>query len=170
MSKILAIDPGTTDGAVVVWDAVESKVAHCEILPNDKLIEFIKQQQFTDEVHCEMIASYGMAVGKETFETCVWIGRCEQVCRDNGWAFNRIYRKDVKMWHCNSMKAKDTNIRRAVMDKYGETGTKKNPGPLYGIASHMWSALAIATFVAESKPEQAAVETVLKMSTIPSGS
>lgn len=170
MPNLIAIDPGTTDGAYVVWDVGASRVVEAKILPNDTLIEFIVQQQFTDKVFCEMIASYGMAVGKETFETCVWIGRCEQVCRDHGWEFHRVYRMDVKMWHCHSMKAKDANIRQALIDKYGAQGTKKAPGPLYGIASHMWSALAIATHIAESKADLFAVDTVLETSTKSSGS
>lgn len=170
MPNLIAIDPGTTDGAYVVWDVVAAKVVEAKILPNDTLIEFIKQQQFTDKVFCEMIASYGMAVGKETFETCVWIGRCEQVCLDRGWTFQRVYRMDVKMHHCHSMKAKDANIRQALIDKYGVQGTKKAPGPLYGIASHMWSALAIATHVAEAKADLFAVEVVHEMSTKQSGS
>lgn len=163
MQNIIAIDPGTTDGAYVVWNGVERKVVEAKILPNDTLIEFIKHQQCTDHVFCEMIASYGMAVGKETFETCVWIGRCEQVCLDRGWSFQRVYRMDVKMWHCHSMKAKDANIRQALIDKYGAQGTKKAPGPLYGVASHMWSALAIATHIAESKPELFVVDEVLNL-------
>lgn len=152
---ILAIDPGTTDGAAVVWSPFDKKVVTSVILPNSDLLEFTANQQYTDRVYCEMIASYGMAVGQETFETCVWIGRCEQICVDRGWKFHRVYRKDVKMWHCCSMKAKDSNIRQAVIDKYGSTGTKKSPGPLYGIASHKWSALAIATYIAESNDKPA---------------
>lgn len=153
MPNLIAIDPGTTDGAYVVWDIGAAKVVEAKILPNDKLIEFIKQQQFTDKVFCEMIASYGMAVGKETFETCVWIGRCEQVCLDRGWTFQRVYRMDVKMHHCHSMKAKDANIRQALIDRLGIQGTKRQPGPLYGIASHMWSALAIAVYASDNEPK-----------------
>lgn len=148
--NIIAIDPGTTDGAYVVWDCENNKLIKSDILPNAELLEFIKQQQFTDAVYCEMIACYGMAVGKETFETCVWIGRCEQICADRGWSFKRVYRLPVKVHHCHSARAKDPNVRQALLDKYGIVGTKKNPGPLAGIASHMWSALAIATYISET--------------------
>lgn len=74
-----------------------------------------------------MIASYGMAVGKEVFETCVWIGRFIEIARLRKIEVEYIYRKDEKMNLCQSMKAKDSNIRQALIDRFGEVGTKKNP-------------------------------------------
>jgi len=116
-----------------------------------------------DHIAIEMIASYGMAVGRTTFETCVWIGRfIEAMARENHNTDNHtlVYRKDVKMTLCGSMRAKDANIRRELLDRYPETGggktpqigTKPKPGPLYGVSSHAWSALAVAhTFVEMEK-------------------
>ncbi|MGH7470493.1 MAG: hypothetical protein ACRENP_21315 [Longimicrobiales bacterium] len=45
---------------------------------------------------------------------------------------------------CKNPKAKDQNIRQALIDLLGAPGTKKNPGPTYGISGDAWSALAIA--------------------------
>lgn len=160
MSQIIAIDPGTNDGAYVVWDCTASKLVESKILPNDKLLEFIEQQKFTVNVFCEMIACYGMAVGQETFDTCVWIGRCEQICVYRGVAFTKIFRIPVKTHHCHSAKAKDPNIRQALIDRFGVVGTKKAPGPLFGVASHIWSALAIATYAADTVPELVAATAV----------
>jgi len=168
MRKIIAIDPGTTDGAYVVWDCSESKIVDKAILPNEELLDWLRNQTHAVEIHCEMIACYGMAVGKETFETCVWIGRAMQICVDKGWAFSRVYRLSVKVHHCKSTKAKDSNVRQALIDKYGVQGTKKVPGPLFGIASHMWSALAVATFVSETTSDLTVVSVLL--STNSSGS
>lgn len=75
----------------------------------------------------EMIASYGMAVGKEVFETCVWIGRFEELALSRVVSTKYIFRKDEKMNICHSMKAKDSNIRQALIDRFGEVGTKRNP-------------------------------------------
>ena len=75
----------------------------------------------------EMIASYGMAVGQTVFETCVWIGRFVEIASFNNIKFEYIYRKDEKMNLCYSMKAKDRNIRQALIDRFGPVGKKKNP-------------------------------------------
>ena len=75
----------------------------------------------------EMIASYGMTVGQTVFETCVWIGRFVEIASFNNIKFEYIYRKDEKMNLCYSMKAKDSNIRQALIDRFGPVGTKKNP-------------------------------------------
>ena len=87
----------------------------------------------------EMIASYGMPVGKEVFDTCVFIQKAKEVQK----AYQYIYRKDEKMNICNSMKAKDSNIRQALIDRFGPVGTKKNPGWFYGFKADVWSDYAI---------------------------
>ncbi len=62
-----------------------------------------------------------------------------------------LKRFDVKLHLCGNARAKDTNIRQALIDRFGgiegkskAVGTKKAPGPLYGCKSHMWAALAVA--------------------------
>lgn len=75
----------------------------------------------------EMIASYGMAVGESVFQTCVWIGRFEELALSRIKETQYIYRKDEKMNLCHSMKAKDSNIRQALIDRFGPVGTKRNP-------------------------------------------
>ena len=96
-----------------------------------------------DKLVIEMIASYGMPVGKEVFETCVWIGRFVELARLQNIDVEYIYRKDEKMNICHSMKAKDSNIRQALIDRFGPVGTKKNPGWFYGFKADIWSAYAI---------------------------
>ena len=41
------------------------------------------------------------------------------------------------------MKAKDSNIRQALMDRFGEVGTKKNQGYFYGFKADIWQAFAV---------------------------
>jgi hypothetical protein len=96
----------------------------------------------------------GMAVGAEVFETCFWSGRFAERWFDNGGTWDRIKRHQVKMHICGNMRAKDANIRTALIDMFGPgkekaIGTKKNPGPLYGVSGDVWQALAVAVTYAE---------------------
>jgi len=60
---------------------------------------------------------------------------------------------------CGSARAKDQNIRQALIDRYGgkETaiGKKQNPGPLYGIKADEWQALGLAITFLELVKEAA---------------
>lgn len=146
--RILAIDPGTTESALVLWDG--TAILKAEILTNLRVIEWVETSYlWSVDVFCEMVACYGMPVGKEVFETCVWIGEFRRVCKHKGTPFNQIYRRDVKLHHCGSARAKDGNVIQALKDKYGDKGTKKNPGITYGLKSHLWQAFAIATMQTE---------------------
>lgn len=145
--NVIGIDPGTNDGAVVVWDTEARKIVFHDIKPNNDLLEWLRTQTLATRVSCETIMSYGQRVGAETFETCFFIGRVMEICFNRGQEFNPIRRKEVIMVHCASNKATDADVRAAMIAYAGPPGTKKAPGPTYGIASHEWSALAIATFL-----------------------
>lgn len=143
--RILAIDPGPKRSAIIVWDGYD--ILEKGLCPNDEARDFVRRwmqpDQCLDAAVCERIASYGMSVGQDVFETCFVSGRFQQIA-DVAVSFYWLERREVKMHLCNSMKAKDTNIRQALIDRLGPAGTKKNPGPTYGIAKDLWAALAVA--------------------------
>lgn len=91
----------------------------------------------------EMVASYGMPVGKEVFETCVWIGRFIQASTAPN-TITRYTRNEVKMHFCQNTRAKKANVNQALIDRFGKKGTKKNPGITYGLKDHTWDAFALA--------------------------
>ncbi len=152
MSRILAIDPGTEKSGFVVWDR---GVIEASEVSNEEMLARIITNDFggLDICALEMVQSYGMSVGRETFETVFWTGRMFERAQRNCTAI-RIYRKDVKIHLCGTMRAKDKNIRQALLDKYGPVGTSKNKGPLHGISGHLWSALAIASYVDNTTPTE----------------
>lgn len=126
--RILAIDPGNVESAFCLIDSETYKAEAFSKIENDRLLGFMQANSLQyDKVIIEMVASYGMAVGATVFETCKWIGRFEQKAIENDIPVEFIYRKDEKMNLCHSMKAKDSNIRQALIDRFGEVGTKKNP-------------------------------------------
>jgi hypothetical protein len=143
---LLAIDPGTTESGWVLLDD-RGRVIETGVDPNDVLLDnllFDCGEEGLGDCAIEMIASYGMAVGREVFETCVWIGRfCERWHHHTGKLPTLVYRRDVKLHLCGSARAKDPNIRQALLDLVGPPGTKKAPGPTYGVKSHAWAALAV---------------------------
>lgn len=139
---ILAIDPGPTESGYVVFDG--ERVLQSGTLPNREMLRLVRNDGgVMDRLAIEMVASYGMAVGRDVFECVRWIGRFQQAWRDPD-AVQLVYRQDVKMALCHSMKAKDSNIRASLIDRLGAPGTKKKPGPTYRVKGHAWSALAVA--------------------------
>ena len=157
---LLCVDPGTNVSGVVVYDGSEVMEVYPEI-DNEELLYNMGLMGMPDHMAIEMVASYGMPVGREVFETCVWIGRFIQSFNGD---HTKIYRKDVKLALCDSMRAKDANIRQAIIDRFPTTGggktpqvgTKKQPGPLYGVSKHAWSALAVGITYFENLVAEAA--------------
>lgn len=141
MTQLIAIDPGTTQSAVLVWDGVRPTVPM--IMPNEKLRTWLRECA-PFPIAIEMIASMGMPVGAETFQTVLFIGQLKEIWEQRGLPFKLVYRREVKLHLCGTMKAKDGNIRQRLIDMFGPVGTKKNKGALYGINSHLWQALGVA--------------------------
>jgi hypothetical protein len=150
---ILAIDPGNIKSAWILYNSdSQEPIVNMGIQENESLLKKFFEEEFDkgyiDEVVIEMIASYGMPVGAAVFETCVWIGRFAQLFY--GLPVTLLYRKDIKLHLCGSARAKDGNIRQALLDRLGPQGTKKNKGPLYGVHSDIFAALAVAVTFADT--------------------
>ena len=107
-----------------------------------------------------MIASYGMPVGREVFETCVWIGRFVQRLDDGGIITVRTPRQPVKLHHCHSARATDATIRQALVDRFtpGQPnhgkGTKSSPGFFHEFRADIWQAMALAVYTADHLREE----------------
>jgi len=146
--SLLAIDPGNVQSAFVCLNQ-EGGILDKGILPNLQMLEKIKRNTDEQFLAIEMIASYGMPVGKTVFDTVFWIGRFVQVWSPRKWT--RVYRQEVKLHLCLNPRAKDSNIRQALLDRYGPPGTKKNPGKTYGVSKDIWAALAVGVFQLDIK-------------------
>jgi hypothetical protein len=142
LPMILALDPGTHQTGYCNF---HNGIGETGVMANDDMLEYVKRDG-SNLLAIEMIASYGMPVGREVFETCVWIGRFAQAWRQPERVM-LAYRKDVKMHLCGTNRAKDANVWQALKDRFGEPGTKAKPGALYGVASHARAALAVAVYV-----------------------
>ena len=147
--NIIAIDPGTTQSAYVLWNG--KLIILRGIIGNDELILKLYQHnsvEFGSVLAIEKVACYGMPVGAEVFDTCIWTGRFWQAWQDSAGVRDSlvwlIERRKIKMHLCQDSRAKDANIRQALIDSLGAPGRKKEPGVTYGIHSHEWAALALA--------------------------
>lgn len=157
MTAILAIDPGPTRSAIVTYQGPDMPVVG-QMHDNDVLLDLMRLREGSGGVGAvviEKVESFGMAVGAEVFETVYWSGRFAEAAHP--LPVERIGRKTIKLHLCGSMRAKDPNIRQALIDRYGgkeaAVGRKASPGPLYGISGDLWSALAVAIAWSERASE-----------------
>lgn len=157
-SKILlAIDPGDIQSAFCFIDVNTYEPLYFAKEKNeDVIIHIISYITGDNTVRAtnvqnaaiEMIASYGMGVGKSVFETCIWIGRFYERLKSINCNIEYIYRKDETMNLCGSMRAKDSNVRIALIDRFAKfdfkngKGTKKNKDWFYGFSADIWAAYA----------------------------
>ena len=74
---ILAIDPGDKESAYCFVDSDTLEPGFFGKVPNEELLAYINTFTY-DRVVIERISSYGMAVGRNVFETCEWVGRFTQ--------------------------------------------------------------------------------------------
>lgn len=167
--KIFAIDPGNIQSAYAIMkerNGEDYALLAFEKIPNkecmEKMVRCLDQsntEDMPDRIVIERVASYGLAVGKEVFETCEWIGRFSQKAEDWRVPVDYIYRRDEKITICGNMKAKDSNIRQALIDRFAKfdlkngKGTKKNPDYFYGVSADCWAAIAVAVTYLDMKKE-----------------
>lgn len=143
---IVALDPGTYESAWAVYDPTAGKLIAAGQGLNRQIVSMLKAPAPDRVLVIEMLKSYGNALGDTVLETCVWIGRFIEAW---GRPAVRLPRKTIVTQLCMNPRANDTHVRAELINRFGRTrekaiGTKAAPGPLYGVAGDMWSALAVA--------------------------
>lgn len=168
---VIGVDPGTDVSGLVVYDPGSPEpIVERVIADNDEIKRTLTLWAMTGtpvELAIEWPNSMGMPVGQSVFWTCWWVGVFSQVWKwftEEEPAF--LQRNTIKHKLCGRIAGvNDSVIRQRLIDLFpadGRTttgrpsaiGTKKRQGPLYGLKSHMWQALAVAVCHA-GPPEQA---------------
>jgi hypothetical protein len=157
MPTLLAIDPGTTHSGWVLIDIDTCRPIRFDKTNNETLEARIwaDPNLRCDRAVIEMIASYGMAVGAEVFDTCVWIGRYWSALNRVDAEPELMKRHPVKLHHCHTARATDSNIRQALVDRFAPgqpnhgKGTKAAPGWFHGFHADIWQAFALAVYAAD---------------------
>jgi len=154
MSGVLAIDPGTSRSAWVLL-APDGSLLRFGLLDNPDLLDVVRAG-WPDWSHVviEQVASYGMPVGAEVFETVFWSGRFAEAA--SPLPFDRLTRLAVKTHLCHSARANDANIRQALIDRYGGPGAIKKGGTLHGVSKDVWAALAVGVTWLDTHAAEAA--------------
>lgn len=147
---ILALDVGTTESGWCFMDWETYTPYEFGKTANEEMLNIVKLGLYHKLVY-EAFASYGMAIGQSTIKSIEWNGRFIQCAVDRGIPTFPIFRRDEKMNICGTMKAKDANIRQALIDRFAKfdmkngKGTKSNQDFFYGFSKDAWSAFAIGT-------------------------
>lgn len=157
MTRILAIDPGNVESGWCLIDPETRAPIQFGKSDNYWLLNYCWEQSGNgNRAAIEMVASYGMAVGADVFETCVWIGRFQEAMAAGAAPVDLIKRHPVKMHHCCDSRAKDSNIIQALVDRFAKgqpnrgKGTKAQPGWFYGFRADIWQAYALAVYAADT--------------------
>ena len=143
---LVAIDPGCEESAFVELSQ-DGAVVRFNKCRNATLLGVLAAYavDVSTVLVVEKIESYGMAVGKTIFQTVWWSGRFWEAWVATGCQAAHLTRREVKLHLCGTSRAKDANIRQALIDRYGPSkeqaiGRKKTPGPLYGVKADIWAA------------------------------
>lgn len=161
--RCVGIDPGPQNSGFVhamIGDNVLEVLEAEKAIENGKLAwrveELAGQIEGDGVLAVESPAAIYSSVGKSTIDTIRFVGYLERCALDEAVLISPA---EVRVHVANTAKAKDGGVRQALIDRFGEPGTKKAPGPTRGIASHAWRALAVAVvardrFVADAKKRE----------------
>lgn len=176
---IFSVDPGSKASAWMRYDGV--KPIGFGKWENFELLQHLRHAEPDSSLLVvESMVSYGMTVGDDVFSTCMYIGRLLEAWDHRGGDWKILKRPEIKMHVCHAVRATDKDIREALIQRWGGVdkaiggtkcltckgrgSTKKAPcvfcastgyatpvGPLHGIASDCWSALAIAVTASDTR-------------------
>ena len=122
MSKlVIAIDPGPVKSGWI--EADNGKLITWSHSYNNKLLDTLRNGGYGDgALVIEDVSHYGpdITVGKDVFETCKWMGRFDEAYLGNAEFINR---PDIKLHLLGLRRGTDSEIRQALIDKYGGNRT-----------------------------------------------
>ncbi len=159
--RILAIDPGSEQSAAVIYD--DGEIIWHAFLPNEEMIMRMFEYAYSGtHLAIEYTKAHTLQFkGKnrsffpqQVLDTARWVGRFEQAF---GGPFTEIDRRQVKQTLGVPPNGTDAHVNAALYDRFGDgtrksaVGTKKNPGPCYGLKADLWQALAVAVTFADQQ-------------------
>lgn len=150
---ILGIDPGPRTSGLVLYST--DMTGPGVVVQAVKDASFDTVRQFIDglaDMDDACVVTERTQAGPPSTQvvlTTEIVGRIMERCEAQGIEYDTYYRRDVlQALNCARVGNKDSLVRLACIelhggDKTSAVGTKKNPGPLYGVSSHAWQALGV---------------------------
>jgi len=150
---ILGIDPGPRSSGLVLyaWDQTGPGVVVQSIKDAtlDTVRKFIDDLADMEDAVVVVERTQAGPPSTQVVLTTEVVGRIMERCDAQNVRYDTYYRRDVlQALACARIGNKDSLVRMACIELHGgdkatAVGTKKNPGPLYGVSSHAWQALGV---------------------------
>lgn len=165
-ATLLAIDPGSTQSAYVMISD-DYRPQRFAKDTNDHVLDMLYgiPPGGRTQVVIETSTNYGsgMPAGKDIFNTYIWVGRFIEAFRGRAHPeVELVLRQSIKAWLCGSSRAKDGNVRQALIDRFAPDvgnhgrGYKDAPGFFYGFAADVWQAYALAVYWLDQRNAESA--------------
>ena len=144
---VFAVDPGPEYCGVVIYETeTKSVLQSSQRMPVQDVIDMMRSfDRGITVVGIERVQSLGIS-GASLLQTSESVGRLWQAAKDMGVVVELVYRRAVlKELDITGKGNRDALVRQRLLEIHPNgKGTKKSKGPLFGVAGHSWSALAVA--------------------------
>lgn len=148
MSLVLGIDPGPTSSGLVMYSPADEVVAWAESAASlSDVRQAMDSMSRGDLVLIERVESYGIP-GNSLLDTAEVVGRLREYGEGRGLRVEVMTRREVCRQLDVTGGGKDRQVREVCLALHGRersvaVGTKRQPGPLYGVSGHAWQALGL---------------------------
>jgi hypothetical protein len=148
---ILGLDPGPRICGICEYDP---RVRRVFSSISDASVEYALQMLDSNPyvVAIERVQATGQIAGNEVLWTAEVSARLYQRALDYGYEAEWLYRREVlRILDVTGAGNRDSLVRARLLEMHGgpeAKGTKRAPGPLYGLSGHGWAALALAVAAA----------------------
>jgi len=155
---VLGLDPGSSESALVDWDSDTRRPRDaCKI--ENGLMAGVLNRRASLERDCRVLVieqtkGYTLPIGaganarsffpQQVLDTCEWTGFFRRCWEELGGQVEKLDRRSVKLHLLGRANGTDSLVRAALLDLVGPQGTKRAPGPTFGLRSDLWAALAVA--------------------------
>lgn len=157
MKRYLCLDPGNRHTAWLLYQPSEKLIINgFGKEPNERVLDIIiEKEEFYDLMLVEQLSGYiytpkgaqyrkQTTIGRDVIDTAVWSGRFVQQADIVGKEHVMMLRSTVSHHLCKGVQHPgNSEVRAALIKRFGEKGTMKNPGLLYGVSDDIWSSLAL---------------------------